>query len=91
MFFTSPNPLGVPEIAFNSDFETGDYTPMWTLTGGNAHTTLVVFQTVYGVPSLCLKRMPGKPNDNGGIEQQVLLVKDVLYQFTANIAAVESG
>jgi len=84
-------PVGAQDVVLNGDFETGDYSPQWTLTGGNAHTVLTYYQTVAGVTSLCVRRMPGKPNDNGSIEQQVLLYKGVTYNFTGDFAAVESG
>jgi hypothetical protein len=84
-------PLNAQEIACNGDFELNDWEPMWTLTGGNAHTQIAMFQTVIGVNSLCLKRRPGTPNDNGGIAQTVHLMEGVVYHFGADIAAVESG
>ena len=83
--------LQAQEAILNGDFETASITPPWTLTGGNTNTTIATFQTVSSVNSLCLKRMPGSPNNNGSFEQQVHLIKDVMYLFRADIAAVESG
>lgn len=79
------------ETAVNGDFETAAFAPMWSLFGGNKYIKVVSFQTVAGKPSLCLKRKPGKPDNNGGIEQKVFLVKGYTYNFHADIAAVESG
>lgn len=83
--------LKAQETVFNGDFETASHSPMWTLLGGNDHTMIATFETVVGKKSLCLKRRPGKPNDNGAIEQEVYLIKDLTYQFHADIAAIESG
>ena len=84
-------PLRAQEVVFNGDFETESYSPMWTLTGGNLHTEIAVFQTVLGQNSNCLKRRPGTPDDNGGIQQQVHLFAGITYKFSANIAAEECG
>jgi len=73
--------------AFNGDFETGSYTHGWTLFGGNTNTITAMFQTKVNESSLCLKRRPGPPSDNGGIEQEVHLIGGVNYLFTANVAA----
>jgi hypothetical protein len=75
------------EVAFNGDFETGDHAHGWTLTGGNAHTTTVEFQTVQYKKSLCLKRRPGPPNDNGGIQQELHLFAGITHVFSADIAS----
>lgn len=72
---------------FNGDFETGSYSPMWTLTGGNTYTQIAYFDTVKGQTSLCLKRRPGPPSSNGAIEQGVYLVKGMLYVFRSNVAS----
>jgi len=77
---------------FNGDFETGSYSPMWTLTGNNAATIISTFATVKGQPSsLCLRRMPGTPSNNGGLEQKVFLVGGVKYNCTVNAAVYKSG
>ncbi|MHC4943984.1 MAG: hypothetical protein ACYTG7_13295 [Planctomycetota bacterium] len=75
------------EVVFNGDYETGDYVHGWTLTGGNAHTVVAKFQTVQYQNSLCLKRRPGTPNDNGGIQQELHLFEGITYVFSANIAS----
>lgn len=91
LFFVCTGSLSAQETVFNGDLETKAYSPMWTLTGGNAHTTVVNYPTVAGIYSYCVRRMPGLPNDNGGIEQQVHLMGGVTYLFNANIAATEAG
>ena len=91
LIFICTGTLGAQEIAFNGDFETKAYAPMWTLTGGNANTTVAYYSTVAGKYSYCLRRMPGTPNNNGAIEQQVHLMAGVSYFFNANIAVTESG
>ncbi len=83
--------LYAQNVAFNGDFETGSYSPMWTLTGGNQQTLIAKFQVKIGDYSYCLKRRPGKYNDNGGFEQEVHLFEGVLYQFKADIASMEAG
>ena len=85
--FSASGVLNAQEIVFNGDFETKSYTPFWTLNGGNVHTELDWFQTVLYQTSFCLKRMPGPPDDNGGIEQSVYLVQGISYVFNADIAA----
>lgn len=84
-------PLTAQEVVFNGDFELESATPAWTYVGGNLHTTMATFETVLGQPSYCLKRRPGTPSDNGGIEQQVHLFAGMKYSFSANIAAEECG
>jgi len=74
-------------MVFNGDLETGTLTHGWSLFGGNANTTVTTFATVVNKPSLCVKRRPGPPGDNGGIEQEVHLLGGVSYTFTANVAA----
>lgn len=91
LIFISTGSLNAQEIVFNGDFETKAYSPMWTLTGGNAHTTVAYYQTVVGEYSYCMRRMPGLPNDNGGIEQQVHLMEGDSYLFSVDIAVTESG
>jgi hypothetical protein len=78
-------------IAFNGDFETADYNHGWTLTGAGGDAEVVVFDTVMGEQSLCLRRCPGEPSNNGGFEQEVHLLGGVTYDFSADIAAAESG
>jgi hypothetical protein len=48
---------------------------------------MATFQTVFNNNSLCLKRMPGPPSNNGGIEQDVHLIGGETYIFFANIAS----
>ena len=74
------------DVVLNGDFETGSYDPMWKLTGGNTWTFVLEFETVAGVPSLCLRRRPGYSHGNGGIEMDVHLFGDVEYSFKADIA-----
>ena len=85
------NPASAQEVVFNGDFETGEYSHGWNLTGGNELTTIAVFEITQGNFSTCLKRCPGTPSGNGGIEQQVHLMEGVTYEFNANIAAEETG
>lgn len=80
-------PLWAQSPVINGDFETGAYTPKWTLTGGNTYTTMAKFNLPYGHNTWCLKRRPGSPSSNGGFEQQVFLVEGISYLFTADIAA----
>ena len=75
------------EMVYNGDFATGSYNDGWTLFGGNQYTQMAVFQVTYGDTSWCLKRRPGPPNSNGGIETTVGLLGGVTYSFSANIAA----
>lgn len=91
LIFISGTPSQAQNIVFNGDFETESITPKWTLTGGNANTTVAKFQTVSGVYSWCMKRRPGSPNDNGGIEQDIHLIENVNYLVEVNVAVVESG
>jgi hypothetical protein len=81
------SPATAQEMVYNGDLETGSYTHGWTLFGGNANTKMATFQTKYNVNSLCLKRRPGPPSDNGGLETDVHLIGGETYLFTANIAA----
>lgn len=78
------------EIVLNGDFETGSYDPMWMLTGKNTWTFVLEFETVAGVPSLCLRRRPGYSDGNGGIEMDVHLFGGVEYSFKADIASMET-
>ena len=87
VLFLCSGPLPAQETVFNGDFQLGNYTPPWTLTGGNAYTQVTYFQTKLGVNSLSLKRRPGPPNSNGGITQDLYLIGGVMYVFTADIAA----
>ena len=87
VLFLCSSPLAAQEMVFNGDFELGTYSPMWTLTGGNAYTKIAYFQTKLGLNSLCLKRQPGTPSSNGGIEQSVHLIGGVMYVFKADIAS----
>jgi hypothetical protein len=87
VLFLCSSPLAAQEVVFNGDFELGTYSPTWTLTGGNTYTQIAYFQTKLGQNSLCLKRRPGPPSSNGGIEQNVHLIGGVMYVFTADIAS----
>jgi len=87
LLFLGSGPLWAQGAVFNGDFETGSYSPMWILTGGNTYTQLVVWDSTPGVKSHCLKRQPGPPSSNGGIEQDVALVGGIQYVFSADIAA----
>jgi hypothetical protein len=91
LLFLCASPVAAQEVVFNGDFETNSYTSLWSLFGGNQYTTIATYQTVYGVNSLCLKRRPGNPNSNGGIEQEVHLLGGITYNFSASIAATETG
>ena len=85
--FLSENNLLAQDVVFNGDFETGILSPSWILFGGNKHTQITLFETVQGQESLCLKRRPGPPDGDGGIECGVHLQEGVLYFFSARIAA----
>ena len=87
VLFLCSGPVSAQNAVFNGDFQIGNYTPPWTLTGGNAYTQTAYFQTKLGVNSLSLKRRPGPPNSNGGIEQDIHLIGGVMYVFKADIAA----
>lgn len=83
--------LQAQNVTVNGDFETSSITPTWELFGGNTYTQIATFQTVVGVPSLCMKRRPGSPNSNGGISQWVHLIGGKNYTFSASVACVETG
>jgi hypothetical protein len=91
MWLLFPTQAAAQNIAINGDFETGFHSHGWTLFGGNQNSKVDQFQTKDGVDSLCLKRMPGAPDDNGGLEQLVHLVGGETYVFNADIAAEETG
>lgn len=75
------------DVVVNGDFETGMLSPHWTLFGQNKHTRIALFETSPGKESLCLERMPGPPDGNGGVEMGVHLEDGRLYLFLAKIAA----
>lgn len=79
--------LFAQEVVVNGDFETGILSPPWTLFGQNKHTRIALFETSLGKESLCLERIPGPPDGNGGIETGVHLEEGRLYLFLAKIAA----
>lgn len=91
LIFLGATHADAQNIAFNGDFETGAHTDGWTLKGGNTHTTIALFESTIGKKSLCLKRRPGTPSSNGGLEQQVHLLGGVTYNFSADIVAEETG
>jgi hypothetical protein len=91
MWLLCPGPAAAQDMIFNGDYQTGSYSHGWTLFGGNANTIVALFQTKIGVNSLCLKRMPGYSNNNGGFEQDVHLIAGTTYKFFANIATYETG
>jgi hypothetical protein len=78
---------GAQEVVFNGDFETGALTSSWKLTGENDFTEITAFDTEMWEFSLALKRRPGPPDGNGGLEQQVHMVAGSLYLFQASIAS----
>ena len=72
----------------NGDFETGSYSHGWTLFGGNVYTEMAKFQTsITGSPSWALKRRPGTPSSNGGLQTDVPLTGGETYTFNAWVAA----
>ena len=85
LLVASPAPLHAQDMAINGNFELEALGP-WSLFNNNAHSSLLVYDTSGdGTSSWCVERKPGKPNDNGGIEQDVLLVGGVTYQFDADV------
>jgi len=86
LFFCS-GPLFAQGAVFNGDFEIGSYSPMWTLTGNNVNTEVVIWETKPGNLSYSLKRRPGSPNGNGGFEQSVALQGGVKYVFSADVTS----
>jgi len=91
LLYMCATPLQAQNVVLNGDLETESILPLWGLHGGNSNTTMVKFQTVVGVNSWCMKRRPGSPNDNGGIEQEVHLIGGIDYSIVVNVAVVESG
>jgi len=81
----APSPAVAQDMALNGNFELQDYGP-WTIYGGNTGTSLVQDDVNNnGTATWCLERKPGTPDGNGGIQQDVLLVAGVTYQFDADI------
>jgi hypothetical protein len=91
LLFLCSAPLAAQEIVFNGDIETREIVYGWTLTGGNQNTLKAYYPVILDDPSWCIRRMPGTPNNNGSIEQEVHLVGGVTYEFSAAIAASENG
>ena len=87
LLFLSASPVLAQGAVYNGDFETGTLAPGWTLVGGNTYTQLVLFETKPGNKSYGLKRRPGPPSNNGGIEQTIHLVGGVTYVFEADIVS----
>lgn len=83
----SPCELRGQGAVLNGDFETQDYTPLWTLTGGNTFIQVVHEESTAGNDSWCIKRTPGTPSNNGGIQQSVHLIGGVTYVFDADIVS----
>jgi hypothetical protein len=86
LLLASPAPLNAQDMAINGNFEFQALGP-WLDFGKNVHSNLmVVFDTNNdGTATWSLERRPGKPDDNGGIQQEVLLVGGVTYQFDADV------
>jgi hypothetical protein len=78
-------PLSAQDMVLNGNFELQTISP-WVLFGGNQNTALAQ-RDVDGVGgnTTVLEKKPGTPDDNGGVKQDVLLVKDVTYTFDADI------
>jgi len=74
----------------NGDFELTLKLGPWEEYGGTAGTDLIKWDTSgSGKTSWCFKRKPGYSafgGGNGGLNQMVLLVGGVTYDFHANIA-----
>jgi len=86
LFLATPQAMA-QERVFNGDFQTASYTHGWTLFGGNTYTETAKFALGSPTGTWCLKRRPGPPSSNGGIEAMVPLDGGVTYTFSADIAA----
>jgi hypothetical protein len=87
LLLASPQAMAQNRV-FNGDFETSSLNDGWTLFGGNTYTVVTKFQTqMSGDVTWALKRRPGPPSSNGGIETDVPLEGGVTYTFNAWIAA----
>ncbi|MFH1999480.1 MAG: hypothetical protein ABIK28_07355 [Planctomycetota bacterium] len=80
----SGTPLAAQNLVENSLFATGDLT-CWTTE--DSTPIVVVGNTTIGMSYYCCRKNPGAPNDNGSIEQEVLLNGGTTYVFSADISA----
>jgi len=87
LIFLCPGMLWGQNAVVNGDFESGNLSPMWTLSGGNTYTQVVIFKIKPINTSYCVKGRPGPPSSNGAFEQDVFLTAGIPYNFSAEITA----
>lgn len=79
-------PLAAQERCMDGNFELGDALGPWTLFGDNTGAGFVQKDVDgSGGPSWALERAPGVDLGNGGIQQNILLIGGVDYQFEADV------
>jgi len=79
--------MAAQERCRDGNFELGNALGPWTLFDDNTGAGFVQYDVDgVGGPTWCLMRMPGSNYGNGGVQQSVLLVGGVTYQFDADIA-----
>ncbi len=88
LFFLSASPpLAAQEMCNDGNFELGAALGPWTLFGDNTGAGFIQYDVDgAGGDTWCLKRLPGTDFGNGGVQQQVLLVSGVTYQFDMDVA-----
>jgi len=80
-------PVAAQERCLDGNFELGATLGPWSLFGDSSGAGFVQYDVDnVGGATWCLMRMPGSNFGNGGIEQDVLLIGGVTYQFDADIA-----
>ncbi|MHC4076900.1 MAG: hypothetical protein ACYST0_00515, partial [Planctomycetota bacterium] len=92
-------PLGAQNLVTNGDFEGGTTTTGapkgWTLTGYTVAPMVSKFDTTGGGATNSYNHHPGgKTFPNTGvnaIEQELLVIQSVVYEFRADIASVATG
>jgi hypothetical protein len=82
-FILGVTPLSAQDMASNGNFEL-QALGAWSTNGQNTGALMVQHDvTGGGTASYCWERTPGTNGGNGGLEQNVLLVAGVTYQFDA--------
>ncbi len=83
--FCPAPPASGQDMATNGNFELQTL-GTWSTNGQNTGAQMVQHDvTGSGPPSYCWERTPGTNGGNGGLEQNVLLVAGVTYQFDADV------
>lgn len=79
-------PLAAQERCMDGNFELGSALGPWSLFGDNTGSQFTMYDVDgTGGDTWCLERSPGSDYGNGGIEQNLLLIGGVTYQFEADV------